>query len=210
MNRLLVAFASSVLFGAAPVHSAVFFSEYVEGSSNNKALEIYNGSGDGISLSGNFVDIYSKGVTTPTSIIPLSGSVGPGDVHVLAHTGATFSALVDQADIRVNFNGNDAIVLRAGSTTLDVFGQIGNDPGSAWGGGITSTVNHTLRRMADVIVGDTIGSDAFNPSAEWTGHAVDDVSGLGFHTAAIPEPETYALLFAGLVLLGFAARRRII
>ena len=34
--------------------------------------------------------------------------------------------------------------------------------------------------------------------------ALDDIS----VTAAIPEPETYALLLAGLALLGFAARRR--
>jgi hypothetical protein len=31
---------------------------------------------------------------------------------------------------------------------------------------------------------------------------------VAFAVAAIPEPETYALLLAGLGLLGFAARRR--
>ena len=40
--------------GAPPAHAAppteLFFSEYVEGSSNNKALEIYNGTGDAIDL----------------------------------------------------------------------------------------------------------------------------------------------------------------
>ncbi len=32
--------------GAAAAPTELFFSEYVEGSSNNKALEVYNGTGE--------------------------------------------------------------------------------------------------------------------------------------------------------------------
>jgi hypothetical protein len=47
-----------------------------------------------------------------------------------------------------------------------------------------------------VLTTNAMGSD------EWVG--IDDIS----ITGAIPEPETYAMLLAGLGLLGFAARRR--
>ena len=40
-----------------------------------------------------------------------------------------------------------------------------------------------------------------------TGLRVEDIAGTA-NVAAIPEPETYALMLAGLGLLGFAARRR--
>jgi hypothetical protein len=70
-------------------------------------------------------------------------------------------------------------------------------------------MDNTLRRMASVFTGDANGGDAFNPALEWTSHGLDDFSGLGVHSiAAIPEPETYALMLAGLGLLGFVARRR--
>jgi hypothetical protein len=46
-------------------------------------------------------------------------------------------------------------------------------------------------------------NDSFSTHNDWD----DMVIGVNF-TAAVPEPETYALLLAGLGLLGFAARRR--
>ena len=39
-------------------------------------------------------------------------------------------------------------------------------------------------------------------------YAVSTFTVLGEHVAAIPEPETYAMLMAGLGLMGFVARRR--
>jgi hypothetical protein len=60
-----------------------------------------------------------------------------------------------------------------------------------------------------VFSGDTNGSDAFNPAAEWRSLGLDHFAELGSPMlAAIPEPETYALMLPGLGLLGFVARRR--
>jgi predicted extracellular nuclease len=44
----------------------LFISEYVEGWSNNKALEIYNPTSQAINLSGYFVSRYSNGSTSAT------------------------------------------------------------------------------------------------------------------------------------------------
>ena len=48
--------------------------------------------------------------------------------------------------VTLTFNGDDAVVLRRGSTILDVIGQVGLDPGSEWGSGLTSTADNTIRR----------------------------------------------------------------
>jgi hypothetical protein len=57
---------------------------------------------------------------------------------------------------------------------------------------LTFTADGSVRVMFDHAGGDNIGL------------LLDNVS----VAVAIPEPETYALLLAGLGLLGFAARRR--
>jgi predicted extracellular nuclease len=96
----------------------LFLSEYVEGSSNNKALEIYNGTGAPVDLGqgGYAVDIYFNGSTTAGSRIGLSGVVAPGDVFVLADVDADSAilAVADQTSNQNFFNGDDTIVLRKG------------------------------------------------------------------------------------------------
>ncbi len=157
------------------------FSEYVEGSSYNKAVEIYNGSPDALDLSTCAVNRYSNGTSTPTAIGLDAGSLEPGDTYVLCHSSFSEPAYCDQLSGSLSHNGNDAIELVCDGTTLDVFGQIGFDPGSAWGSGDVSTVDHTLRRKCDVIVGDAAGGDAFDPAVEWNGFPNDTLDGLGQH-----------------------------
>ena len=166
--------------------SGLFFSEYVEGSNNNKALEIYNGTGAPVDLAaGNYtVEIYFNGNASPGTTIALGGTVADGDVFVLADNDAD-SAILAQADQTSTsnfFNGDDAVVLRQGGTVVDVIGQTGVDPGSQWGSGETSTQDNTLRRQANVCAGDTNPNDAFEPSAQWDGFAQDTFDGLGTHT----------------------------
>ena len=189
--RVLVgAFVALVLtFGggaAVGSHSAeLFFSEYVEGSSNNKALEIYNGTTAAVDLgAGSYnVQMFFNGNPAAGLTINLAGSVAPGDVFVVAHSSAA-AAILAQAD-QTNgagwFNGDDAVVLRKGATVVDVIGQIGFDPGTEWGSGLTSTADNTLRRKSSVSAGDPNGSDAFDPALEWNGFATDTFDGLGAH-----------------------------
>lgn len=166
----------------------LFISEVIEGSSNNKAIEIYNGTGAPIDLAagGYSIQMFFNGSTTAGLTINLTGVVQPGDVFVLAQASAS-AAILAQAD-QTNgagwFNGDDAIVLRQGSTVLDVVGQVGFDPGAEWGTGLTSTADNTIRRKETVTDGDTNGSDAFDPSAQWDGFATDTFSGLGSHTTS--------------------------
>jgi predicted extracellular nuclease len=113
----------SVTCGTA---GGLFFSEYVEGSSYNKALEIYNGTGAAVDLGaeGYAIDIYFNGNDSPGTSIDLSGTVADGDVYVVADDGAdpAILAVADQTSTSNFFNGDDAVVLRkpgkddAGST----------------------------------------------------------------------------------------------
>lgn len=178
--------------------AGLFFSEYVEGSSNNKALELFNGTGAAINLaaSGYRVEFYFNGSATPGTIIPLTGAVANGDVYVLADEDAAAPILsaADQIDVANFFNGDDAVVLKQGSTVIDVIGQVGFDPGTAWGSGMTSTVDHTLRRKASVGTGDPNGSNPFDPAAQWDGYARDTFDGLGAHTATCFAPPVEVVL----------------
>jgi uncharacterized protein len=166
--------------------SGLFFSEYIEGSSNNKALEIYNGTGAAVDLTGYAIDIYFNGSSTASLTIGLSGSVTNGDVFVVAQSSAN-AAILAQADLTNGsgwYNGNDTIVLRQSSTIIDVIGQIGVDPGTEWGTGLISTADNTLQRKSTVSTGDANSADAFDPPVQWDGYATDTFTGLGAHTSS--------------------------
>jgi predicted extracellular nuclease len=169
---------------AAP--SELFFSEYIEGTSNNKALEIYNGTSAPIDLAAGGYNVFmSFNGGTSTLTINLTGTVASGDVFVLAQASAS-PAILAQADQTSSagwFNGDDAVLLRKGTTVIDAIGQLGFDPGTEWGSGLTSTADNTLRRKADICAGDTDSSNPFDPSIEWDGYATDTFDGLGTHTA---------------------------
>lgn len=172
----------------APAHAAtseLFFSEYIEASSYNKALEIYNGTGTPVDLAaGGYSIRMSFNGGTSTYTINLTGSVADGDVYVVAPTNATdttIQAQVDQLQGTSWFNGDDAVVLLKGGVVIDVIGQVGFDPGSEWGSGLTSTMDNTLRRKPGISAGDTDPSDPFDPALEWDGFENNAFDGLGSH-----------------------------
>ncbi|MCB0007287.1 MAG: lamin tail domain-containing protein, partial [Anaerolineales bacterium] len=165
--------------------SDLFISEYIEGSSFNKAIEIYNGTGSAVDLAaGNYtLELYSNGAASPTASMALTGTIADGDVYVLAHASAD-PAILAEADVTnssvINFNGDDAVVLRKDGAVVDAFGQVGFDPGSQWAGG---GQDDTLQRLESVCAGDTNPDDAFDASAEWVVLPQNTFTGLGSHTA---------------------------
>ena len=193
-KRLHALFVLLALPFAAPASAAtadLLLSEIIEGSSNNKAVEIYNGTGAPVDLgaAGYTLQFYFNGGTTANFNLALSGTIPAGGAFVVAPSNAN-STILDAADQISGtswFNGDDVIVLRKGGSTgplVDVAGQIGFDPGSQWGTGLASTADNTIRRKATVCDGDTDGSDAFDPAGEWDGYAIDTFDGLGSHDAS--------------------------
>jgi hypothetical protein len=165
-------------------YSDLIISEYIEGSSNNKALEFFNGTGAPINLTGYSVQVFFNGAATASLTINLAGTVAPGDVFVLAHTSAnaTILAQADQTNGSGWFNGDDAITLRKAGVVIDSIGQVGVDPGSEWGSGLTGTADNTLRRMVTIGSGDTNTTDAFDPATQWVGFVNDSFGDLGTYT----------------------------
>jgi Lamin Tail Domain/Secretion system C-terminal sorting domain len=175
------------LFGQA---SDLFFSEYMEGSSNNKYLEIYNGTGADIDLSayeiwrannGNTWDISEKNT--------LEGTIIAGDVWVICNSGANNDIQAKSDVIGTNitwYNGNDAIALVKGESFLDIIGVEGVDPGSAWdvAGVSGATGEHTLVRKSSVLQGNTDWTASAGTNAddsEWIVLDQDDFTNLGIH-----------------------------
>ena len=115
----------------------LFISEYVEGWSNNKALEIYNPTSQPINLAGYFVVRYSNGSSSATvaNAVQLNGTIGAFDTYVavlekLDTAGTGQEAPVwDSLQVRADgfycpvyntsnafyWNGNDAVVLAKGT-----------------------------------------------------------------------------------------------
>lgn len=183
--------------GIGPViTSDLFFSEYIEGSSDNKYLEIYNGTSAAVNLTGYTVELYANGNITPSNTLSLESllSVLPaGEVVVLRNSSANIHdpLITTYTSSVCNFNGDDAVVLKKNGAILDIIGKTGCDPGTAWTAtGGFSTVDKTLIRRPEVCFGITV-----NPSGscdagsfptlatEWIVLPLNTVSNLGSHTA---------------------------
>ncbi len=164
----------------------LFFSEYIEGNNQDKALEIYNPTDSTISLANYTVEFYTNGATVASSTLSLSGNILSNSTYVIANpdANATILAIADQTDASLSFNGNDAIVLRRGIDNADIIGEIGNDPGTSWVGGSVSTEDQVLIRKFNVQKGLNTNPTSFDPSVQWESKALNDWSNLGEHQNA--------------------------
>ena len=166
--------------------SNLLISEYVEGSSNNKAIELYNNSDEPIDLAaGNYaVRIYFNGSSSLGVTINLLGTVPAGGTFVLAQASASpeILAKAQQTSGSGWFNGDDAIELTRSGAVIDSIGQVGFDPGSEWGSGLASTQGNSLRRKPGVVTGRIDSAAPFDPALEWDGYPLNDISDLGQHT----------------------------
>ncbi|MEM6628507.1 MAG: lamin tail domain-containing protein [Bacteroidota bacterium] len=178
---------SCALVEEAP--NCLFFSEYVEGSSSNKALEVYNACDDTVDLSNYEVLTFVNGDTSPRfSFIP-EGELAPGEVLVICNGGVEFLEKCDTTASITGFNGNDAIALvnLSNGDTLDIIGVIGEDPGTEWEVDNGTTANNTLIRKSFVVQGNLDWSTAQN---EWLGIGLDVVDSLGTHPHEVAPIDT--------------------
>ena len=154
------------------------------GSSFNKVIEIYNGTGASVDLAagGYILELYSNGDKVANSTAALTGTIADGGVYVLANSQASSAAraIADTTSGVVNCNGIDAVVQRKNGVVLDALGQVGTDPGSEWPG---DSQNDTLLRNTDICAGDTADTDPFDASADWTTFPQGAFTALGMHTA---------------------------
>ncbi|KAB2908693.1 MAG: lamin tail domain-containing protein [Ignavibacteriales bacterium] len=165
----------------------LFISEYVEGSSNNKYIEIFNGTGADVDLSNYKLQLFANGANSATKDVTLSGTLASNAVKVYKNSGAALTlpdGVTAENNDACNFNGDDALALYKISTSsyVDIFGRIGSDPVAAWtGDGGYTTVDKTLRRKPTVKSGITSNPVSGFPTltTEWDMYNTDDASHLG-------------------------------
>jgi hypothetical protein len=92
----------------------LIISEYIEGSSNNKALEVYNCGTTNLTPSDYGICLFSNNNTTCNSSDMLTGSsLATGQVYTLCNSQAAsgISNNCDQNSGTTNFNGNDRLII---------------------------------------------------------------------------------------------------
>jgi hypothetical protein len=144
LSILTVFFAISM---TAQNCTEIFISEYVEGSGNNKAIELYNPTNHVIDLTPYQLVRYSNGETTPNAVQLSGGFIQPKSTYVIVldkrdpnGTGLeqpvdpalmliadTFLCPVYETNKMMYFNGNDAVTLEkdGGMTIIDIFAKVG-------------------------------------------------------------------------------------
>ncbi|WP_281545064.1 ExeM/NucH family extracellular endonuclease [Grimontia sp. SpTr1] len=161
------------LSAALPVSADVIITEYVEGSSNNKAIELTNTGSTEASLDNLSLKLAFNGATSFGNTIALSGTLAAGESYVVANSSATgeVTGVSQQTSGSLSFNGNDVVALvDENDNVLDSLGQLGNS--SNYGKDVT------LRRI-EGSTGRTDASSAFDASDEWQSFAQNAFDGLG-------------------------------
>lgn len=181
--------------GGSGTTNGLIISEYVEGSGNTKALELFNSSSSAIDIGDctlvRHVNVTVAGATSLDNIVvATSGTMlPPGTTWTICYsqtmnnlTLATGKCKTTSSSLQ--HNGDDAYVLSCGGIVQDTFGE---DPaqtltGGHWGETVgVSSEDQTLRRKCSVSQGDTSLLDVFDPATEYEKFSKDDVSDLGTH-----------------------------
>lgn len=161
--------------GPTPSGTELYISEYVEGSSNNKYIEIYNPTDKAVDLSVYALDLNANGGAqwsketgfAKNNYVKLEGTIEAKATKVYKHSQATIYAGEAIDCNAVNFNGNDPIGLFKNDILIDIIGKFA-------GGNADFAKDVTLRRKADAAA-----PSATYDGSQWEKAGKDDVTGLG-------------------------------
>lgn len=195
---------------ATPTTDGLVISEYVEGSSFQKAIEVYNGTGGAVSLDGYELRLYSNDngdITSPNATFAFpAASLADGDVFTVVNPsfnddeGLVVGGTIEATSGAINHNGDDAYTLvDGGGAVVDAFKIPGAD--------ISDAANVTLRRTDLTRRTDPFSAEnldgLFDPADRG---ASNDVSTLGLAPGEDPpppppEPETCTVPDEDLTLI---------
>ncbi len=170
----------------------VIISEYVEGSGYSKAVEIYNSGSTAVDLTAYSLVYYSKGDSTPKTILDLSGSLAPNAIKVITNNhkdnAIALDGAVDSQEASIYFNGDDKVGILKGTELVDLFGEVGTT--GDWAKDVS------VERKATVT-----SANASYVENEWTVKSKNLFSGLGARTGdfggGTSEPEVPAFSCVG-------------
>ncbi|GLP95068.1 endonuclease [Paraferrimonas sedimenticola] len=162
---------------------SLVITEYIEGSSDNKAVELSNVGDSPLDLDAAEYKLvlFSNGATEPGNTEVLSGTLAAGESIVFHNSKASDDFKVGTASTVTWFNGDDALVLYKDDVVIDRFGKLGEklvwtDPSNP----DFSSQNKTLRRKNGIKVGETDASAPFpGDDNQWVAFEINTYDGLG-------------------------------
>lgn len=198
--------------GSASAAPSLIFSSYIEGTSNNKGIELFNATNDTLDLANyRIAQSTNGGGWAFYHTFPVGATLAPNTTWVMVTNQVSFATTgYDTANADevlsypsvVHHNGDDArgieVTADAGTTwtLIDLIGDPNNDPGSGWdvAGVSAATANHTMKRKSNIIGGDTnwtmvAGADSL--SSQYLVYPVNTFSMLGSHTVMAATAPTY-------------------
>jgi endonuclease I/chitodextrinase len=152
----------------------LLFSEYIEGSSNNKALEISNATGSAVNMSIYSIKKQTNGAGAWSTGLTLTGTLNNGSKFTIVNSlialscYSTSSANLSTSAAEMAFNGNDAVGLFKNGVLIDIIGNLN-------GGTADFAIDVTLRRKSTV----TSPTTTFNIATQWDSYAIDTCTNLG-------------------------------
>lgn len=162
----------------------LFISEITDhGTGSHSYVEIYNGTGSSVNLSGYEIRIHNNGDVNPTNTVPLMGTVANDDVFVLAFgsTQATDPHAAhgfDQSSAISGINEDDNIRLYNGATWVDLWGDT---TGSAF---TIVSKDYTYRRKNTGITAPSTTWDA----TDWDAFTPVDYTDIGTYDYSVGTP----------------------
>ena len=152
----------------------LLFSEYIEGSSNNKALEIANNTGASVNLSAYVIKKQTNGAGAWSTGLTLTGTLNSGSKFTIVNSSIASTcynktnANISTTATELTFNGNDAVGLFKNGVLIDIIGTFS-------GGTANFAADVTLRRKSTI----TAPSTTFNLAAQWDSFTTDSCTNLG-------------------------------
>ncbi len=187
--------AGSMIFAAGSLtlqssQADIYISQYYEGASNNKWIEIYNSGESAVDLgAGGFrygiwnnspANIGWKTSTTANGSFSISATISAGGVLTLANSSSALPFAASRANIAngtVNFNGDDSVVIYTGTpyafaNVVDAFGMTATSTTGSPG------TDQSWSRKTSV----TTGVNTDFSSASWDGFSNAAVDGAAVTT----------------------------
>jgi hypothetical protein len=150
--------------------SCLIISEYVEGSSWNKGIEIFNCADGDLSLEGYSLCVFTNADTECSSDVALTGTLASNDVLTVCHGSADLLTPCDLRSGVANFSGDDRLALLHNGEVVDAFGELAVRPE-------TSLWADTTFRRCDTT--PYLGDGSFTVGDYYTASAANDFQDFG-------------------------------
>lgn len=140
-TSLAILFFSVKLFAQADDLMLVEYVDWQPGS--GVGVKIYNPTNASINLASYDLEVYNNGNTSPNGVYALTGNLVAKSTIIVGNSPyctSNCSSTCDITNSNAGVNGNDVVVLRKGTTIIDMIGLLGYDPGSS-GWRVDNTTN---------------------------------------------------------------------